>query len=281
MFWTACPDAPLRRLSITDETTSVPPCTSGATMAFVVVLVKLERRFARQGRLHGHGGEDAAGEVAAHRHELDVDAVRALEEAQVAADLLEVLVLEDLVGREVVGPPAEMRGRGGLDAGAGGAGDGRHVDRGLQQAGGGQRQERQLDGRGEAAGVGDLVGAEDPVALPLGQAVDIALGFVAVVLRQVHHLQAGGPGVLRPEFTALAVGRAEEEHVDGIEIVAVAEAQLRVPEQAAVDVVQEIAGVAGRVHEDDLHLRMVDQDAEQFACRVAGAADDADLNHCL
>ena len=246
----------------------------GERRAGVIVAVQLQRLFAAQGGVHRRGGEDAAGEVAAHRDELD-DRL-----AKVPADLQKVLMLKDFVGRQVVRAPAEVGGGGGLDARARGAGDGRHVDGVLQLAGGREGQQRELDGRGEAAGVGDLARRADLVPLPLRQAVDVAVGFVAVVLRQVHDLQGRGTGVLLPEFPALAVGGAEEEHVDGGEVPAVAETQLRVAEQAAVHLIQVIAGVARRVHEGDLHLRMVHQDAEELARRVAGAAEDANLNHC-
>ena len=82
-----------------------------------------------QGRhfLQGEGArglgdsEDAAGEIAP-----DGDEMQVFPDAQVAADLRQVLVREDFIGRQVVVPPAEVRRGRGLDAGAGGAGDGLH-----------------------------------------------------------------------------------------------------------------------------------------------------------
>ena len=56
-------------------------------------------------------GQNAAGEVAAHRHEVDFGRRAPLHRAERAADLREVLVREGLVDRDVVRPPAEM-GRG-------------------------------------------------------------------------------------------------------------------------------------------------------------------------
>ena len=40
-----------------------------------------------------------------------------------------------------------------------------------------------------------------------------------------------------------------------------------------------VAGVARAVDEDDFRLRMVQQQADEFACRVAGSADNSYFNH--
>ena len=93
-------------------------------------------------------GEDAAGEIAPDRDEVQIVA-----DAQVPADFRQVLVRQDFIGRQVVVPPAEVRRGSGLDAGAGGTGDGLDMDIAPEEAGLRQRQERQLDGGREAAGL--------------------------------------------------------------------------------------------------------------------------------
>ena len=64
--------------------------------------------------LHYASGEDATGEVAAIRNEVDVGIERALHLRQTLPNLGHVLMIERLVYAQVVVAPAEMRCRAGL-----------------------------------------------------------------------------------------------------------------------------------------------------------------------
>ena len=188
---------------------------------------------------------------------------------------------EGLVNRNVVRPPAEMgRGRG-FYACARRTRHRRHVHLVLQQPRGGQRQQRQLDRRGETARVGHALRPADAFAVQLRKPVDESARFVAEILRQVDDLHACGDRVLLHPDPALPVGRAEEQHVDGPEVVRVAEQHAGVALQSAVHLREAVARVRSAVDEGDLRLRMVHQQADQFAGGVPGASDDADPDHFL
>ena len=148
-----------------------------------------------------------------------------------------------------------------------------------QQPRGGQRQQCQLDGRGEASRVGDAPRRADAVALPLRQSVDEAFALVAEILRQVDDPHAGRNVVRREPLAALSVSRAEEQDVDRPEVEVVAETHVRVAFQPSVDLREAVARVRGAVHEDDFGLRVIDQKADEFAGGVAGASDDAGAYH--
>ena len=154
--------------------------------------------------------------------------------------------------------------------------DGRHVHLLPQQPRAGQRQQRQLDRRGEAAGIGHAPRRTDAVAVQFGKSVDEALRLVAEILRQIDDPQPFGQGVRREELAAPAVRRAEEQHVDRPQIVFRRETQVGLAQQPAVHVAEGVARVAVAVDECDLGRRMIHQQPQQFAGRVAGAADDAD-----
>lgn len=154
--------------------------------------------------------------------------------------------------------------------------DGRRVHFLPQQSLTGQRQQRQLDRRGETAGIGHAPRRTDAVAVQFGKSVDEALRLVAEILRQIDDPQPFGQGVRREELAAPAVRRAEEQHVDRPQIVFRRETQVGLAQQPAVHVAEGVARVAVAVDECDLGRRMIHQQPQQFAGRVAGAADDAD-----
>ena len=144
---------------------------------------------------------------------------------------------------------------------------------------GGQRQQRQLDRRGEITRIGDALRRADAVAVQLRKSVDEAVALVAEVLREVDDLHAGGNVVRFEPFAALAVRRTEEQDVDRREVAGVGEAQFGVALQSAVHVGDAVARIAGAVDEGEPDLRMVYQEADQFAGGVAGASDDACAYH--
>ena len=94
------------------------------------------------------------------------------------------------------------------------AGDGRNVYLVLQQAGRGQRQQRQLNGRGKASRVGDALGRGNLLGLPFGQSIDKTVVLVAEILCQVDDLQPGGQGMFGHPDRTLPMCRAEKEYVD-------------------------------------------------------------------
>ena len=172
-----------------------------------------------------------------------------------------------------------MGRRRGLHPGAGRAGDARYVHLVLEHPGRRQRQQRQLDGRGEAARIGHAARRANPLAAELRQSVDEPFALVAEVLRQVDDAQRLGELLRGEPLAALAVGRAEEDHVDLLQVVLRAEAQPGLAVEPRVDLRECIARMARAVDEAQLDPGMVHQQAEQLAGRIAGAADDSDPYH--
>ena len=158
----------------------------------VVILIELAGLVGREVGGDCGDGEDAAGEVTAHGHETDLRVAARFELLQGHAYLLKMLVGKGFVDRQVVVAPAEMGGCTWLDSGTGGTGDAGDVYVAVQLAGGGQREQGQLYGGGEAAGIGHQARTGDAATVALGQAVDIAGRFVAEILRQVYHFKRGG-----------------------------------------------------------------------------------------
>ena len=135
-------------------------------------------------------------------------------------DLGQVLVVEHLVGLEVVGPEQVVGAGGGAGAAAAGAGGGagRHPADGQPAQG----QQGQLQGGGEAAGRGDPPGAWQGGPVPFRQAVDepgqVLGAGVGLAVGLGEHL-----GVLEPEVAAqvhqqqpvLDAGRAQAASSSG------------------------------------------------------------------
>ena len=200
--------------------------------------------------LHDDGGKDAAGEVTTIGDEVDFGVEAVLELAERLLDFGHVLVFESLVDTQVVVAPAEVARGTRLDACARAARDGVHHDVVVQH-------------------------------VQLGKAVDevVVVALEAVVHREVDDFQVFGYVVALQELARVAMGGAEEEHVDIVQRELVGEGQVGFAVETFVHVGYLVAGVARAVDEDDFRLRMVQQQADEFACRVAGSADNSYFNH--
>ena len=231
--------------------------------------------------LYDNGGEDAAGEVTTIGDEVDFGVEAVLELAERLLDFGHVLVLEGLVDADVVVAPAEVARGARLDARACAACDGVHHDVVVQHQVLGQGEKAQLDAGGKAAGVGHVLGRAGGAAVQLGQAVDevVIVALEAVVHREVDDLQVFGYVVALEELARVAVGGAEEEHIDLVQRELVGEGQVCLAIEAFVYVGYLVAGVARAVDEDDFRLRVVQEQADELARRVAGAAYDSYFNH--
>lgn len=252
--------------------------------------------------VHHGGAEDATGEVAAVGDELNLEpgagsTVTALATArssgasgrgghlrQTLHDFGQVLVGEGLVDAQVVVAPREVCGGTGLLTGTRRARDGIHADGTAEQTHLCRRQQRQLDARGKAAGVGQVARLTDLGAVDLGQTVDEVVALAgqcqrvapdAEVLRQVDDLDMRRHGVLAEKGLALPVTKAEEKHVYGVKGHRVCEAQRRVADEPFMDVGNEVAGIALTVGKDDVGLGVVQQQAEELTARVARCTKNA------
>ena len=240
----------------------------------IEVLVQGRHFLDREGAGGFADGEDAAGEIAPDRDEMEV-----VPDAKVPADFQQMLVGQNLIDGQVVTAPAEMGGGSRFNARPGGAGDGLDVDVAREETGLGQRQEGQLDGGRETAGVGHFPRLGDPVAVQLRKSIDIAVGLVPEILGQVDDLESFRTGMLLPESAALAMGRAQEQDVDALQVDPVRKHERRVAHKTGMMLRHGFAGLALRMDPGDLRLRVVHQDADQFAGGVSGASDDARPDH--
>ena len=77
-------------------------------------------------------------------------------------------------------------------------------------------------------------------------------------------------GVLLEEGLALAMAEAEEHHIDILEGHLVGERQVAIAHESFVHVAHQITGIALAVGKHNLGLRMVQQQPQQFAARIAG-----------
>ena len=105
--------------------------------------------------------------------------------------------------------------------------------------------------------------------------VVVVIGCQTEVLGKVDDAHVGRNVVFGEELCALAVAEAEVNYVHVLKGKLVGEAQVGFAPQAGVNVGNEVAGVAFAVDENNFYGRMVEQQAEKFAGRIAGTADDA------
>jgi len=78
--------------------------------------------------------------------------------------------------------------------------------------------------------------------------------------------------MLSEEALALAVSEAKEEHIDIAKRHLAGKAQVCVAIESLVHVGNAVAGIALAVDEDDLCIRMVDEQADELAGCIAGSA---------
>mgnify|MGYP004563885041 CR=1 FL=1 len=142
-------------------------------------------------------------------------------------------------------------------------------------------QQSQLDAGGKAPRVSHMLGLGYLLAVNLGQSVHkiVSGSCNTEVLCQVYYLDAVRDMVLLQEGFALAMAETEEHHVDLLEGHSVGKPHHGVAIQALVYIGEQVAGIAGTVHEYYLGLGMVEQQADEFAGRVASPSQYSYLNH--
>ena len=129
-----------------------------------------------------------------------------------------------------------------------------------------------MDSRSKTPWVGELGASTNFLALEFGQTIYIAIALVAIVLCEVDDFQCVRTVVFCPKSGTLAVAGAEKEHIDGVQIVCIGEALLGITNQTSMNGMKRLTGVACGVREGDLHLWVVDQEADEFACGIARCA---------
>lgn len=231
--------------------------------------------------LHHLGAEDAAGEVATIGNEVDGGLERTLQFGERLTYLVQMLVGEHLIDAHIVGAPAEVCGAHRLLTCTGRAGDGVYSDIVGEQSGFCQGQQTELYAGGKATGISQMLALADLLTVYLGQAVHIVVcgSRDAEVLRQVDDLHMLGDGVLLQELLALAMAETEEYHIHLIEGHGVGETQVGIAQEALVHVGHEVACIALAVGKDDFRLRMVHQEADEFATGISGSTKYSYFNH--
>ena len=95
------------------------------------------------------------------------------------------------------------------------------------------------------------------------------------ILSEVYYLDVGGNGMLSEECLALAMAEAQEDYIDSVETVISAEPQVTLPHQPLMNIAHEVAGVTLGVSKDNLCLRVVEQQANQFTPRIASSSENS------
>ena len=242
----------------------------------VEVLVGCHDVFYRSVGLNHLSSEDATGEVAAIRDEVDgclelAVARELLHLAKTLAYLRHMLVLEGLVNAHVVVAPREVGSGARLLSGTRRTRYGVHGNVVVEQAELGGGQESELYACGKASGISHVLRLGYGVVIDFGQTiyVVVALALEAEVLRKIDYLHMGRYLVLLEERLALAMTEAEEHNVDIFEWHIRGELQVGIAIQTLVHVGNEIAGVALAVGKYYLRLGMIYEQTYEFATCVA------------
>ena len=212
----------------------------------VILFVHTDDFFQRHFGLHDNGGENAAREVATIGDEVYLRIEAVLQLLERLLDFGHVLVFEGFIDTQVVVAPTEVARGSRLHARAGAAGDGVHQDVAVQHQVFGKRKQAQLDAGGEATGICHVFRLAGGAAVQFRQTVDeIVVGRSdAVIHGEVNDSQLFGHVVALQELLRVAVGGAEEEHVNLVQGKLVGEYQIRFAVQSFVYVGNLVAGIA-------------------------------------
>ena len=225
------------------------------------------------------GDEDASRETASLGDEEQAAIVAGMEFLDGLTDLVKVLMGEGFIDGDIVVAPTEMRRSTRFLAGSRAARYAVDVDVAIDEATLQSRKECQLNGGGEAAGIGKVAGSADALAVGLGQTIDVVvIATKAEVLSEVDDADVVGDGVLTEEGFALAVAEAEEEDVDVGKGHGGSEAEIGVADEAFVNIADKIASIRLAVGENDGDSGMVDEQTDEFATGVARCAEDSYFN---
>lgn len=184
--------------------------------------------------------------------------------------LMQMLMREGLVDGDIVVAPGEMGGCTWFLSCSCASGDAVGVyvaaDNPCFQC----RQESQLDSGGKASWIGQMHARAYFLPVCLGQSVHIVvLSSYTKVLCQIDNPYMAGYRVLLQEGSALSVSKAEENHIHLAEGHLSSEAHVSLSHEPFVHVTYQIARVALTVGKHYFGLRVIDEQANEFATCVA------------
>ena len=242
----------------------------------VEILVGCHDVFYRSVGLHYLSSEDATGEVATIRDEVEgclelAIARELLYLAKTLAYLRHMLVLEGLVNAHVVVAPREVSSGTRLLSGTRRTRYGIHGNVVVEQAELGSGQQTQLYTCGKASGISHVLRLGNSIVIDFGQTINVvvALALQAEVLRKVDYLHMGWYLVFLEERLALAMTETEEHYIDLIERHFGTELQVGFAIQTLVHVGYKIAGIALAIGKYYLRLGMIYEQTYEFATCVA------------
>ena len=103
--------------------------------------------------------------------------------------------------------------------------------------------------------------------------------FDAVVHTEIDDLHVFGYGMALHELLRIAVSGTEEKEVDLVQRQFIGKYQICFAIQSAMYVRDLVAGIARTVHKCNLGVRMIQQQADQFACRISCTSNNPDFDH--
>ena len=232
-------------------------------------------------RLYDCSGENASGEVAAVRDERNICIEAVLQLLQRLAYFRKVLVRKRLVNAQVVVPPTEMRSRSRFYSSSRTSGYGVYNDITFQHQMFCQGQQPQLNAGGETSRIGNVLAMTNGAAVQFGKAVYEVMVFSgnAVIHRQVDYLQVFGQVVAFHKLARVTMCRTEKHHIHFIQWQCIGKGQIGFAIQSFVYIGNLISGIARTVDEMNLHIRVIDKQANQFACCISCSSYNSSFYH--
>ena len=126
-----------------------------------------------------------------------------------------------------------------------------------------------------------MSGIADTSSVQFRQTVNeiMLVAFDTVIHAEVDDLHVLGYSMAFHELLRVAVGGAEEQKVNAVQRQLVGKTYFGFAEQAAMNVSDQISGVTGTIHKCNLGVRVIKQQADQFACRISRTTYNSDLYH--
>ena len=133
------------------------------------------------------------------------------------ANFAQVLVFESFVNRQIVIPPAKMRGFAGCLTRASRTGNGVHMELIFDQTSSSQRQNSQLYAGGKTTRIGDFCRFFDQVTIQFRQTVNevVTFAFQPEIMAQINDFYVFRQDVFCQKFLRFSVPHAEKCHING------------------------------------------------------------------
>ena len=174
-----------------------------------------------------------------------------------------------------------MRCRCRFLTGSGTSGNRRNVYRIIQQQIFRQRQQPQLYGRCETAGIGNVPRPNYTLTIQLGKTIHkiMFVAFDTEIHRKIDNSQLVGQGMRFHELTCIAMRRTEKETIDFGQRQFIGKDQIGFSIKSAMHIGNSVSRITGTVYKNDFHIGVIDEQPQQLPRRISGSAYDSNFYH--